>query len=177
MTSDIRFHTLGRPGLQLLACTRDHWSGYLPLRDRSKSSISPKKRKFEIIFSRPTPHKRKQSSFLGDVESLSSGEGCFQPGARFWKGGCIWLCPKFVPDFVRACTENLPNRFWWNFVHCLLVWSSCALLSMEGIGTPLHGFLGGIKNRALLRASAWLCCVFTYNWHMNILCTMHLIHC
>ncbi len=28
--------------------------------------------------------------------SLLSGEGCFQPRARSWKGGCIWLCPKFV---------------------------------------------------------------------------------
>ncbi len=41
----------------------------------------------------------------GDL-SLLSGEGCFQPGARSWKGGCIWLCPKFVPGFVRTCTEN-----------------------------------------------------------------------
>ncbi len=27
-------------------------------------------------------------------------------------------------------------------------------LSMERIGAPLHVFLGGVKNRALLRASA-----------------------
>ena len=36
-----------------------------------------------------------------------SGEGCFQPGARSWKGGCIWLCP----NFVQACMENLLDGF------------------------------------------------------------------
>ncbi len=41
-----------------------------------------------------------------------SGEGCFQPRARFWKGGCIWLCPKFVLDFVQACMENLLDGFY-----------------------------------------------------------------
>ncbi len=44
---------------------------------------------------------------------------------------------------VRANMENLLAGFWCNFVHCLLVWSSCASLSMERIGTTLHRFLGG----------------------------------
>ncbi len=32
--------------------------------------------------------------------------------------------------FVRACTENLVNRFWCKFYYCLLLWSSCANLSI-----------------------------------------------
>ncbi len=33
--------------------------------------------------------------------TLLSGEGCFQPGARFWKGGC--------PNFVRALSGLCPS--------------------------------------------------------------------
>ncbi len=41
---------------------------------------------------------------------------------------------------VRACTENLADRFSRNFLDCLLSWSSCACSNMEKICDPLHGF-------------------------------------
>ena len=48
--------------------------------------------------------------------------------------------PDFVSWFVRACTENLVNRFWCNYCGCLLPWSSCACLIMKKIYDPLHSF-------------------------------------
>ena len=45
-----------------------------------------------------------------------------------WSRSCVGC---LSGKFVRACTENLVNRFWCKFYYCSLLWSSCANLSME----------------------------------------------
>ncbi len=85
--------------------------------------------------------------------SLVSGEGCFQPGARSWKGGGIWLSPKFVPDFVPDFVQTLSGLvqkiYWTDFDETLYIvyWYGLVVPppGMERIGTPLHGFGGHQK--------------------------------
>ncbi len=78
-----------------------------------------------------------------------------------WLAGCLALSGKFV----RACTENLVNRFWCEFYCCLLLWSSCAIFKMKEIGSPLHGFGGAkiLSNDYKLRRVNCLRCLLLHN--------------
>ncbi len=46
-----------------------------------------------------------------DVKSSLSGEGCYQPWARSWKGGCIWPCLMFV----RCLSGHVQRIYWTDF--------------------------------------------------------------
>ncbi len=72
-----------------------------------------------------------------------SDEGCLQPSVRSCEAGRYQVpgyLGSWIPGFVRTCTENPVNRFWWDFQDCLLSWSSCACLIMIKIRGPLHSF-------------------------------------
>ena len=75
----------------------------------------------------------------------------------------LWIC-----TFVRACTENLMNRFYCNFFDCYVLWSSCAMFIFKKNHGPLHSFLGRCQkfpltvmmNISLQPSASWasLCC-------------------
>ena len=108
---------------------------------------------------------------------LLSVEGPYGPIDRSSGAGPGWLA--LSEKFVRACTRNPVNWSWCNFYYCLLLWSSCAKLSMGKIGHPLHGFQGGSKffrngdESTASSSASWL--LLPWHW-VNCRCCVLLVH-
>ncbi len=78
------------------------------------SSIQEWNKSMQIL---PGPIGHPILSYKAVTTYLLSDEGSYEPVVRSCKGDRGYLD---LGRFVRACTRNLVDRFYWKILHCLL---------------------------------------------------------